>query len=308
MLLRMGAPLALATLLAAAAVADELQSPAQAGAATVEMIETAAASGAGELEAPYQVEAATTALAEPWAERGPDAKRLIVVDLDSVKAPTQADVDRWSTATVLSLYGVMPAHLVEIRKSCQYLCGVDQEQTCHYQAVLEPEQYVEGAELVGVLPGEVEISELQMLTLRPASSLPAWSKDFHEVAWPTDESGRTRIDGWNANTKRLQFSVQAMGEEQSFDEPGCRASSAADLTVMHCQSLAFIAADGVPLLISVPDYNEAAAAPIATFTHDGALHVIVRLGLQAQTVYGLLVKRGDTWVPLFRKAERALMC
>ena len=99
-----------------------------------------------------------------------------------------------------------------------------------------------------------------------------------------------------------------MGEEQSFDEPGCRAGTAADLTVMQCQSLAFIAAKGVPLLISVPDYNEAAATPVASFTHDGALHVIVRLGLKAQTVYGLLVKRGDSWVPLFRKAERALMC
>ena len=268
----------------------------------------ATAATAGELEAPYQVEAATTALAEPWAERGPDAKRLIVVDLDAMRAPTQADVERWSTATVLSLYGVMPAHLVEIRKSCQYLCGVDQEETCHYQALLQPEQYVEGAEVLGVLPGEVEIEELETLTLRPAASLPAWSKEFHEVAWPTDESGRTRIDGWNANTKRLQFTVQAMGEEQSFDEPGCRAGTAADLTVMQCQSLAFIAAGGMPLLISVPDYNEAAAMPVASFTHEGAHYVIVRLGLKAQTVYGLMVKRGETWVPLFRKAERALMC
>ncbi|HVG81632.1 MAG TPA: hypothetical protein VNB28_05070, partial [Methylomirabilota bacterium] len=116
------------------------------------------------------------------------------------------------------------------------------------------------------------------------------------------------IDGWNANTKRLQFTVQAMGEEQSFDEPGCRASTAADLTVMQCQSLAFIAAMGVPLLISVPDYNDAIAQPVASFTHEGADYVVVRLGLKAQTVYGLLVKRGDTWVPLFRKAERALMC
>jgi hypothetical protein len=281
--------------------------PFRIGASLALAIALATAADAGELDAPYQVEAAMTALSEPWAERAPDAKRLIVVDLDSMQAPTQADAERWSTATVISLYGVMPAHLVEIRKSCQYLCGVDQEETCHFQALLQPEQYVEGAEVLGVLPGEVEISELEVLTLRPAASLPAWSKEFHAVAWPTDESGRTRIDGWNPKTKRLQFTIEAMGEEQSFDEPGCRASTAADLTVMQCQNLAFIAAEGAPLLISVPDYNEAAATPIATFTHDGAPHVIVRLGLRAQTVYGLLVKRGDTWVPLFRKAERDLM-
>ena len=44
------------------------------------------------------------------------------------------------------------------------------------------------------------------------------------------------------------------------------------------------------------------------FTANGETHVLVRLGLKAQTIYGLLVKRGDTWVPLFRKAERALLC
>jgi hypothetical protein len=271
------------------------------------MVQAAEAAG-GALEAPYQVEAATTLLNEPWAKRTPDAPRLVVVDLEGTTAPSEADVERWSTATVLSLYGVGTAHLVEIRKSCQFLCGVDQGETCHYQAFLQMEQYFEGTDVLAVLPGEVEIGDLQPLTPRPATSRPAWSKDFHEVAWPTDDSGRIRIDGWNPNTKRLQFSMQAMGEEQSFDEPGCRAATAADLTVMQCHSLAFIAADGVPLLVSVPDYNDALATPVAAFTHGGVPHVVVRLALKAQTVYGLLVKRGDAWVPLFRKAERELMC
>jgi hypothetical protein len=272
------------------------------------MVEAAAANDARDLEAPYQVEATAMLLNEPWAKRNPDAPRLVLVDLDPMTAPTQADVDRWSAATVLTAYGTTRAHLVEFRKSCQFLCGVDQEETCHYQALLQMEQYFDGAEILAVLPGDVEIGDLQALTLRPATSLPAWSKEFHEVAWPTDDSGRIRIDGWNPNTKRLQFSMQAMGDEQSFDEPGCRASTAAELTAMQCQSLAFIAADGVPLLVSVPDYNEAVATRVASFTHGGVPHVIVRLGLKAQTVYGLLVKRGEKWVPLFRKTERALMC
>jgi hypothetical protein len=307
MLLRIGAPLALAALLAAPAVADEPQASAQAGAATVEMVEAAGAAGSA-LEAPYQVEATAMLLNEPWAKRTPDTPRLVVVDLEGMTAPTQADVDRWSAATVLTAYGTTRAHLVEIRKSCQFLCGVDQEETCHYQALLQMEQYLDGPEILAVLPGDVEIGDLQGVTLRPATSLPAWTKEFRTQAWPTDETGRIRIDGWNPNTKRLQFTMQAMGEEQSFDEPGCRASTAADLTAIQCQSLALIAAEGVPLLISVPDYNEAIATPVASFTHRDELHVVVRLGLKAQTVYGFLVKRGDSWVPLFRKAERALMC
>jgi hypothetical protein len=297
MLYRIGAPVALVIAFATVVAADEI--------ATVRLIEPAAA---GPLEAPYQVEAGMVPLTEPWAKRTHDASGLVVVDLDPMTAPTQADVERWSTATVLSLYGNSRAGLVEIRKSCQFLCGVDQAESCHYQAVLQPEQYLEGRDVLAALPGDVEISELEMLTLRPAAALPAWSKDFRTQAWPADETGRFRIDGWNPNTKRLQFTAQAMGEEQSFDEPGCRASAAAGLTAIQCPSLALIAADGVPLLMSVPDYNEATATPLARFTANGETHVLVRLGLKAQTIYGLLVKRGDMWVPLFRKAERALMC
>ena len=86
------------------------------------------------------------------------------------------------------------------------------------------------------------------------------------------------------------------------------AGTAAGLTQLACHGIAVIAADGVPLLLSVPDYNDAIATPVARFTANGETHVLVRLGLKAQTIYGLLVKRGDKWVPLFRRAERALLC
>ena len=283
MLLRMGAPLALAALFAAKAAA-------------------------GGLEAPYQVEAVTTELSQPGMQRGPDMPRFAVVDLDPMQAPTQADVERWSTATVLTMYGTTRAHLVEFRRSCGLLCGVGQEETCHWQAVLQMEYPYDAAEVVAALPGEPTLGDPEMPILRPANSVPAWSKEFHTVAWPTDDSGRIRIDGWNTSTKRLQFSVQAMGEEQSIDEPRCRAREGAGLTQIQCHGIAVVAADGVPLLVSVPDYNDAIAEPVAAFHYENELYVLVRLGLQAQTVYGFLVKRGDQWVPLFRKAERALMC
>lgn len=280
--LRIGAPLALAALFAADAAA-------------------------GGLEAPYQVEAVTTELSQPGMQRGPDMPRFAVVDLDPIEAPTQADMERWSTATVLTMYGTTRAHLVEFRRSCGLLCGVGQDETCHWQAVLQMEYPYEGGDVVA-LPGEPPIGDLETQIMRPTNSVPAWSKEFHEVAWPTEESGGIRIDGWSASTKRLQFSVQAMGEEQSIDEPGCRAREGAGLTQIQCHGIAVLAADGVPLLVSVPDYNDAIAQPLASFMHEGETYVLVRLGLKAQTVYGFLVKRGDQWVPLFRKAERELMC
>jgi hypothetical protein len=291
MLFRIGAPAALALVLAASAGADEL-------------------------DAPYQLDAMTFDLRDRGADPAADATFAILFDLDPMQAPTQGDVDRWSEATVLTEAGPVRAGLVEIRKSCQFLCGIDPEmpaeerETCHYQAALalHPSADTGGANFLAAFPGRIEITDFEMLTPTPLRSPPSWSREFHATAWPADEAGRIRIDGWNPNTKRLQYTVEAMGEEHSFDEQGCRAATAAGLTAVQCQSLAVIAAEGVPLLLSVPDYNQAIAVPVASFTHDGALHVLVRLGLKAQTVYGFLVKRGDTWVPLFRKAERALMC
>ena len=291
MLLRVGAPAALTILLAASAAA-------------------------GEIEAPYQLDAMTFDLRDRGADPAADATFAVLFDLDPMQAPTQGDVDRWSEATVLTEAGPVRAGLLEIRKSCAFLCGIDpqmaaeERETCHYQAAVALHRKADtgGANFLAAFPGRIEITDFAMLTPTPLRSPPSWSREFHAPAWPADEAGRIRIDGWNPNTKRLQYSVQAMGEEHSFDEQGCSASTAAGLTAIACRSLAVVAAEGVPLLLSVPDYNQAIAVPVASFTQDGATHVLVRLGLKAQTIYGLLVKRGDTWVPLFRPAERALLC
>lgn len=284
MLFRIGAPAALAMLLAAGAAA-------------------------GDLQAPYQIDGMAADLRERGADPAADPSFVFLFDLDLARAPTQADADRWAEATVLTEAGPVRAGLMDIRKSCQFLCGTGEEETCHYEAALVLDQSADtGGNVLAAFPGAVEVTEFKLLQPAPLRTSPAWSAEFHAQLWPTEEAGRIRIDGWNPNTRRLQYSIQAMGEEHSFDEPGCRAATAEGLTAIQCQSLAVIAADGVPLLLSWPDYNIASAAPVARFRHDGALHVLVRLGLKAQTVYGLLVKRGDTWVPLFRKAERALLC
>ena len=262
---------------------------------------------AGEaLQAPYQIESVSIDLR---GRDGRDESRVYayVVDLDQPKALRQGEADRWLEATVLTEIGAERAQLVEIRKSCEFLCGVEERETCHYQAVVVLPQD-SGANAFVAFAGTVEVTDFEMLTATPLPSSEAWSRDFHEVIWPEDDSGRIRIDGWNAKTKRLQFSMQAMGEERSFDEQACRAGTAAGLTQLACHGIAVIAADGVPLLLSVPDYNDAIATPVARFTANGEAHVLVQLGLKAQTIYGLLVKRGDKWVPLFRRAERALLC
>jgi hypothetical protein len=166
----------------------------------------------------------------------------------------------------------------------------------------------EGLEVVAALPGEPALRDPEMPILRPTNSVPAWSKDFHTMAWPTDDTGGIRIDGWNASTKRLQFSVQAMGEEQPIDEPSCRASGGAGLTQIQCQSIALIAADGVPLLVSWTDYHAGVALPIARMRIDGREAVLVRYATKIDILHGLLVREGGRWVPLIRQPDYANVC
>lgn len=269
----------------------------------------AAVAVAEPLQAPYQVD---EILIDPRRDLSHGERRsLPLIDLDPLRSPAQADVDRWVEATVLTEYGPAPANLIEIRKSCKFLCGVDVEElyeTCHYQAVLEPKiEVYDLGNMWAAFPGSVEVTDYEMLERMPLYSVPRWSPEFYAPLW-SDEARRIRVDGWTPHARRLQVTVQTAGVEHAIDQRGCRASPAAGLTLIACHGTALIAADGVPLLLSGTGDTLATAAPVAKFTHDGELYVLVRLGLEFQTVYGLLVRRGDRWVLLFRKIERALVC
>ena len=269
------------------------------------------------LEAPYQLDGMAVDLRDRGADPAADLTFAFLFDLDPADAPTLADVDRWTETTVLTEAGPVRAGLLDIRKSCEFLCGVapsmpvEEEETCHYQAalVLDPRADTGGANLLAALPGAVAVTGFK--PLEPAPLSPAqnrWSPEFHAPLWPEDAPERIRVDRWDPAAGRLAYSVKTADGEQTFDEQGCRATAAAGLVQIACPSIAILAADGVPLLLSWAEYNQPNAVPVASFLHDGEPHVLVRLGLKAQTIYGLLIRRGENWVPLFRPAKRPLLC
>lgn len=276
----------------------------------------AGVAGAEPLQPPFQLDGMAVDLRNRGADPGADIQFVFLFDLDPMQAPTQADADRWFEATVLTEAGPVRAGLLEIRKTCEFLCGVEppmpveEAETCHYQAalVLDYKADTGGANLLAAFPGAVEISDFEMLTPLQLEVAPDWSESFQAPLWPGEGLGPMRIDSFDAAAGRLRLSLRNSGGEQNVEQQGCRASAAAGLTQIDCPEIAILAADGVPLLASWPDYNEPGATPVASFRHDGELYVLVRLGLKAETVYGLLVKRGDRWVPLFRRAERPLLC
>lgn len=276
----------------------------------------AGAAAAAPLEAPYQLDGMAVDLRNRGADPAADLTFAFLFDLGPLQAPRQADADRWFEATVLTEAGPVRAGLLDIRKSCEFVCGVDpsmaveETETCHYQAalVLDPKSDTGGANLLAAFPGEVEISDFEMLTPLPLNVSGDWSEDFNAPLWPANGLGPMRIDEFDAAAGTLRLSLRNSGGEQSVETRGCRATEAAGLTQIACPEVAVLAADGVPLLASWPDYNEPGATPVATFRHEGELYVLVRLGLSAETVYGLLLRRGSGWLPLFRRAERPLLC
>jgi hypothetical protein len=274
------------------------------------------AAEADPLEAPYQLDGMAVDLRDRGADPAADITFVFLFDIGEAQ-PTQADVERWTEATVLTEAGPVRAWLLDIRKTCDFLCGVDpampveEAETCHYQAALVLDQKADtgGANLLAAFPGAAAITEFTPAEPAPlASEQGGWSAKFHAPIWPEDAPAAIRVEGWDAAAGRLAYSVKTSEGEQALEERGCRATAAAGLVQIACQSIAILAADGVPLLVSWADYNQPNAVPVASFLHEGERHVLVRLGLKAQTIYGLLIPRGNRWVPLFRPAKRPLLC
>ena len=90
--------------------------------------------------------------------------------------------------------------------------------------------------------------------------------------------------------------------------PDCTLGQTGGLTAVSCNSLALIVARDASLLLSYPDYNLAAAEVTARFTLGPAILYLVRLGLKAQTVFGLLYEEQGGWRGLFRPRDYALLC
>ena len=69
-----------------------------------------------------------------------------------------------------------------------------------------------------------------------------------------------------------------------------------------------IASAAAPLLFSYPDFNPAAAQVVATVGLGKTTLYLVRLGLKAQTAFGLLYETEDGWRGLIRPRDYALLC
>jgi hypothetical protein len=260
---------------------------------------------------PFQVEGTLSPVAARTVS--PDQPRkLIAIDLGTAEAGANPAITE-SGAPMIVLYerGASPAYVLEVRKSCALVCGLEEGETCHWQALLAPESdaRVLGEPLLALPVADPNRSvPYEPLMPSPASAV-RWQDGFARPVWPPQDPSEIRIDGWRDDGGRLRASLRlASGDVQRIEDQGCTATQAAGLVAIACPSLSILAVDGVPLLVSWTDYHPAAAVPVARMTIAGREAVLVRFSTKIDILHGLLVREGNQWVPLFRDRDYPTIC
>lgn len=260
---------------------------------------------------PFQAESVVW----PVAARAlaPDQPRkLIAIDLGTAEDGAKpAFTEPGAAMIVLYERGASAAFVVEIVKSCDFVCGLEEGETCHWQALLAPEP---DARLLGDPLLAFPVADPnRSVPYHPWAPSPAsavqWRDGFARPVWPEQDPSEIRIDEWRPDGGRLSASLRlGSGEVQQIEDQGCTATEAAGLVALACPSLSILAADGVPLLVSWTDYHPAAAVPVARMTIAGREAVLVRFATKIDILHGLLVRDGARWVPLIRQPDYPNVC
>ncbi|MDH3283686.1 MAG: hypothetical protein OEQ13_03025 [Acidobacteriota bacterium] len=269
-------------------------------------------SRAGEpLPAPLQIDAVEQVLSDRTGLEVP----LVVVDLGAAKdrkVPARADVARM---TVLGTTGASVASLHDVRKVCDFLCG-DELEECHYVARVSLARPLdEVGTPVAAFVGDREISAFQPAESDATETPINPGADFAEVfvrpVWPDDPASAAayRLDEPEAADRELRIEYRwPGGEVYSMEDRECSLRRRGRLGELSCSAFAMVLLGERPLLVSFPDYNDPAAEVVASFESGGMRYHVVRLGLKAQTVFGLLYERDGGWHALIRPRDYALLC
>lgn len=268
----------------------------------------------GLLPAPYQVQGVVQYRGD--VDRGDDGLSLgavlVAVDLGAAEGKSTPSRKALAEMTLLGTAGATVGRLREIVKQCDYLCGGEEEE-CHYVALVEVSEPLEGLGTpVAALAGSHEAAGFAAAgSGADTGSLDRLAAGLSAPVWDPHLSSKPlfRLRDWKpeAGTATLDL-LYGTGEPTAVPLQSCRASDYGGLVGLACNSVALLVADGQPLLVSYPDYNLPAAEAVAGFRSGGLSYRLVRLGLKAQTVFGLLAETPDGWRARIRQRDYALLC
>jgi len=235
----------------------------------------------------------------------------VMINLGATEGRPWSDQEDSGRMTLLGTTGVMTAYLEEVVKVCETLCGDDAEE-CHYEGRLVPAGNLDSIGIpVAALPGERSLLDFASLEDRPPRSDvgPGELSDaFAAPIWPEDNPADTRHRfRRSGNDFTVEYAWGSVGG-QTVPAGECRFYDRGPVTRMACAGVEALIAEGLPILVSFPDYNSAGADLIAAFTHDNQTYYVVRLALKVQTVYGLLFRDAAGWHARFHPRDYALLC
>ena len=260
--------------------------------------------GEPDLPAPWQIEG--------WrifqADNSQNSTTHLAVDFGSKNIPA----DQKATITVLGSQGTAHGFLIETVRSCHYLCGEEGDGECHYTGLYQLDKTPEQLGVAWTaLPGKHEISAFGKTSPVP-SDLPK-PGDETPLVWD-GPSAPMEIHTYkikSSENARLSLELDTGGIEGPpvpVEGSACKAQAVTPLTSVTCDGYAAFFEGSSPLLLSWPDYNTPKADFLATFTHGDKKYFVLRLGLKAQDVVGLLVKTKDGWRFLVVPRDYASLC
>lgn len=232
---------------------------------------------------------------------------MLVVDFGSARP----GVGRPPVVTIVGDKGTASGVLTETVRTCRYLCGEDNDGSCHYSGLyaLDKTQDQIGTPLLA-LPGEFRIESLTKSSPEPAS-LPMPGEQS-PLAWepPGSPMEITTYQVMPAADGHMSLQADTGGIEEIYHVDGktCAARKSGRLTSVTCDAFAALFEGSTPLLLSWPDYNTAKTDILASFTSGGRDYTVIRLGLKAQDVTGLIVQDGDKWIFLTIPRDYPSLC
>jgi hypothetical protein len=232
--------------------------------------------------------------------------------------PLRVDIGRFRNmaktlrvATVLTPTGPVLASFVRAKRSCWDPDNVgsrDEEySTCHYEVTLRPARPVKDP--IVVLAGKHVVSDI--VPLAPGPERPIGASEALVYA-PVDvlEGGGTFR--WTRFSDGV-FLVYAAEPTRNVDAPGFELSSCTQrpidiFKVVRCPAGAELLYDhDHAVLGSFAEYSDAATLPLNRLRVDGNEAVLVRVGLRAEVVIGMIVKQADGWRLAIRGPDYATM-
>jgi hypothetical protein len=291
---------------------------------------------AGLLPPPYQVAGIERRLPDRDVEAGVPGldDAVVVVELDDADSMPPPDREFLARATIVGTDGVAAAHLVDVERRCEFLCS-DERASCRHVALysgFDPARL--GTPLLA-LPGEWTLTDHAAAEpvaevaaeaaardrRRPPTETVADIEALRRLLAADDEPVRLIWSSYEDDPTRYRLvpdptapeglaleTLQWDGQVVVTPARECAYAVVDGIGSLDCSGFATLLDGARPLLVSLTDYNLDIAQVVASFVHDARTYHVIRLGLKAQTVFGLLVQTGDGWTALLRPRTFDLLC